>query len=54
MYQVLFFNATHQIKVIAIGVSEANPLGRASILANNESYRARNLAIEADKIKCER
>ena len=26
MYQVLFFNATHQVKAIAIEVSEANPL----------------------------
>ena len=26
MYQVLFNNATHQVKAIAIGVSEANPL----------------------------
>ena len=27
MYQVLFFNATHRVKAIAIAVSEVNPLG---------------------------
>ena len=27
MYQVLSFNARHQVKAIAIGVSEVNPLG---------------------------
>ena len=26
MYQVLFLYATHQVKAIAIGISEANPL----------------------------
>ena len=26
VYQVLFFNATHQVKAIAIGISKDNPL----------------------------
>jgi hypothetical protein len=26
IYQVLFFNARHQVKAVVIGVSEANPL----------------------------
>ena len=27
MYQVLFFNSTHQVKAIAIGIAKADPLG---------------------------
>ena len=32
MYQVLFFNATHQVKAIAIAVSEVNPVGELMIV----------------------
>ena len=32
LFVVFFFNATHQVKAIAIGVSEANPLGESSIV----------------------
>ena len=38
MYQVLFFNATHQVKAIAIGVSEVNPLVEISEFAKKNIF----------------